>query len=154
MIKTVHGDVLAIERGIILHGCNAMGVMGSGIARQVKEKIPGAYALYKYTEKINGLNLGDISVYQVPTFRSMFVVNCITQNLYGTHQRHVDYEAVAKCMERTVEFLEDNCFESGFPVCFPQIGAGLGGGNWKIISTIIDEIIPDKYEKILYLYKG
>lgn len=151
MIQTVYGDVLAVERGIILHGCNAQGVMGSGIARQVKEQFPGAYKLYKYTEDLTGLKLGEIQVYQVKQSQK-YIVNCITQNLYGEYQRQVDYEAVAKCMENLVNRIRVTEFEIP-PICFPQIGAGLGGGNWKIISTIIDEIIPDKYEKILYLYK-
>ena len=36
-----------------------------------------------------------------------------------------------------------------------MIGAGLGGGNWRIIETIIDETLPDvKFQKLLYIYKG
>lgn len=149
MIKTVHGDVLAVERGIILHGCNAQGVMGSGIARQVKEQFPVAYTKYKMTEQGEGLKLGTISVASIVP-KQKYIINCITQNLYGEYQRQVDYEAVAKCMEELVDRLRVTEFV--LPICFPQIGAGLGGGNWKIISTIIDEIIPDKYEKILYLH--
>lgn len=151
MIKTVHGDVLAVERGIILHGCNAQGVMGSGIARQVKEKFPVAYTKYKMTEQEEGLELGTINIASIVP-KQKYIINCITQNLYGEYQRQVDYEAVAECMEELADRLRVT--EFNLPICFPQIGAGLGGGNWKIISTIIDEIIPDKYEKILYLYKG
>lgn len=151
MIKTVHGDVLAVERGIILHGCNAQGVMGSGIARQVKEQFPGAYKIYKDIEEEHGLALGSVIWKATDNTHNKWIGNCITQLFYGTGKRHIEYEAVAKCMENVVDFMEGMKFD--LPICFPQIGAGLGGGNWKIISTIIDEIIPDKYEKILYLYK-
>lgn len=151
MIKTVYGDVLAVERGIILHGCNAQGVMGSGIAKQVKEQFPSAYKIYKDVELDYGLELGSVIWKATDNTYNKWIGNCITQTFYGDYQRQVNYEAVAKCMEQVVDFMESNCFD--LPICFPQIGAGLGGGNWKIISTIIDEIIPDKYEKILYLYK-
>jgi O-acetyl-ADP-ribose deacetylase (regulator of RNase III) len=38
-------------------------------------------------------------------------------------------------------------------IIFPKIGAGLGGGDWEIISTIIDVTIPDEFQKTLYLYE-
>lgn len=158
MIKVVHGDVLKVERGIILHGCNAQGVMGSGIAKQIKEQFPKAYETYRKVYEEHGLQLGSIvwkSVGKSGETYNKWIGNCITQNLYGkSGDRFVSYDAIADCMEKVVDFLEINCFEQGFPVVFPQIGAGLGGGNWNVIEKIIDETIPDFYEKILYMYKG
>lgn len=39
MIKTIKGDVLSIKEGIILHSCNDQGIMGAGIAYQIKERL-------------------------------------------------------------------------------------------------------------------
>jgi hypothetical protein len=35
-------------------------------------------------------------------------------------------------------------------LCFPMIGAGLGGGNWKIIEAIINETVPKDIETRCY----
>jgi len=39
-MKTIYRDILGIERGIIVHGCNGYGVMGAGLAAQVKRRYP------------------------------------------------------------------------------------------------------------------
>ena len=36
MIQYKKGDLLSVTKGIIAHGCNAQGVMGSGVALQIK----------------------------------------------------------------------------------------------------------------------
>jgi O-acetyl-ADP-ribose deacetylase (regulator of RNase III) len=143
MIKTIEGDILKINRGVIVHGCNAQQVMGSGIALQIKEQFPAAYMQYLRMPMI----LGQISIHLVN--REKFIVNLISQNLYGRDgKRFVNYEAIAEGFERVRSYFSPI---RDLPICFPAIGAGLGGGDWEIISTIIDRTIPDDYEKILYV---
>lgn len=38
MIHEHEGNLLHRERGILVHGCNAQGIMGAGIARVIKER--------------------------------------------------------------------------------------------------------------------
>ena len=37
-MKIVVSDLLDIEQGMIVHGCNAQGVMGAGVADQIRRK--------------------------------------------------------------------------------------------------------------------
>ena len=53
------GDLLTTDADIIVHGCNCQGVMGSGVAKQIKEKFPNAYTIYKQREEEIGLRLGE-----------------------------------------------------------------------------------------------
>lgn len=45
MINTVKLNLLDISHGIIAHGCNAQGVMGAGVAKQIKIKYPTAFEI-------------------------------------------------------------------------------------------------------------
>ena len=46
-IKEVRGDLLAYDAKVRCHQVNCRGVMGAGLAKQVKEKYPEAYEQYK-----------------------------------------------------------------------------------------------------------
>lgn len=47
MIKTVEGNILDAEEDIICHQVNCKGVMGAGLAKQIKSKYPNVYKDYK-----------------------------------------------------------------------------------------------------------
>lgn len=46
-MKIIYGDILDITEGIICQQVNCMGVMGSGLAKQIKYKYPRVY--YEYS---------------------------------------------------------------------------------------------------------
>jgi len=65
----------------------------------------------------------------------LVITNCFTQDFYGTDKRYVDYEAVAQCfavLNKRVGMYTDK------PLNIPKIGAGLAGGDWNVISAIIE----------------
>lgn len=137
-IEYIKGNLFETNIEHIVHGCNAQGVMGSGVAKIVRDDYFDAYKFYveKYNE--TGLELGDVQF--VPA-NGKIIVNAITQNLYGKDgHRFVNYEAVANCMYTINRELQA---EGATHVAMPQIGAGLGGGNWEIISRIIEDEMTD-----------
>lgn len=152
-IEYVTGDLLSAPKGsVIVHGCNAQGVMGSGVALQIKEQFPQAFAMYMaHYNTLGSLRLGEITTVEVD---ERLIVNAITQEFYGRgRQRYVDYEAVACCFQAVVNTLEnDFYFGMGYDtICFPKIGAGLANGDWDILSIIIDKTVPDKFRKVCYV---
>ena len=100
-----------------------------------------------------GLNqndmLGDMGVVYIPE-RDMFVINMYTQRDYGYDgKRYTSYDAFADVLSMLAAFIPD-----GKTIAFPKnIGCGLGGGNWKIISALIEEILGDEYEVYIYEYE-
>ena len=47
MFTMENGDLFgSVEHGLIVHGCNALGVMGSGFAKLVRDKCSVAYQAY------------------------------------------------------------------------------------------------------------
>ena len=132
MIEYIKGDLFDTPHHIIVHGCNAQGVMGSGVAKIVREKHPYAYDDYIRVSKFQGLRLGQC-IYSVSNHK--LIVNAITQNNYGRDgSRYVDYEAVAKVMQHVNGVARDSDYGT---IAMPKIGAGLGGGDWNVIEAII-----------------
>ena|SRR5271157_1784880 len=149
------GNILDVTDGIIMHGCNAQGVMGSGIALQIKNKYPECFKTY--TKALIsfarvGINpMGMIIPYYVTPKLAIF--NAITQEGFGrADKRYVSYDAVLKVFEQAVNLAR----QQHMHVHYPQIGAGLGRGDWSIISDIIETAFqpyPD-IERTLWIYEA
>lgn len=142
MINYVKGNLLdfATKGNIIVHGCNMCGVMGSGVAKQIKENFPKCYA--KYKTYVSDFMIGDVIWYSDDT--GIVIANALTQEYYGRSGRYVSYDAVEKVMHNICsgDINIDRC------IYMPKIGAGLGGGDWDIIEAIIN-LVSDKYGKTI-----
>lgn len=143
MIEYRKGNLLDVTRGVIIHGCNSHGVMGSGVALAVKNKYPGAYELYREqcieSKDAPALLLGSVIVYEVND--DLLVANMITQKDFGTHKRQVNYGAIARGFDDLEEYYANM---PGLVFHFPKIGAGLGGGDWEVIAEIIEQMCPNR----------
>jgi O-acetyl-ADP-ribose deacetylase (regulator of RNase III) len=152
MLHYKKGDLLEVKEGIITHGVNCQGVMGSGVTLAIKQKYPNVFYSYKNfvaedRESEKGC-LGMIQILQaIPkdvshsTEPLLLVANLFTQFSYGRDkQRYVDYEAVATCFEKLYNI---NRTMYNLPLHIPKIGAGLGGGDWNVISAIIESVYKD-----------
>lgn len=144
-----YGDVCDAEELIIAHGCNAQGVMGSGVALFIKNKWPDAYKVYNDAYKTNGLELGQV-VYYISPFDDVVIANCITQDFYGYNgNMYVDYDAIRASLRDVNAFAEELGCKA---VALPQIGAGRGGGDWNVITEIIESVFVN-VQPVVYLYK-
>jgi O-acetyl-ADP-ribose deacetylase (regulator of RNase III) len=147
MIKYIQGDLFETEADIIAHGCNAQGVMGSGVAKTIRDKYPEAYHEYRRWHEDYGLELGSVVW---ATSNKKHIANCITQEYYGRDGRvYVDYLAVRNCMMKIYLY---SLTTPVLSVAMPRIGAGLGGGDWNKIEQIINEEFKDK-EVLVYIPK-
>lgn len=123
-----------VPNGFIVHGCNAQGVMGSGVAAIIRSKYPIAYQTYMH--QAPNYILGEV----IPAIvePNLVVVNAITQEYYGTDRQHADYNAIKQAFEGTKHLARSEMIEST-DIHFPMIGGGLAGGNLHTILTIMDQ---------------
>ena len=144
MIKEIiYGDIAAMLRNAeqnkrpafnTVHGCNCHHAMGSGIAGQFAREFPQIpQADIAQTIKGDSSKLGTFSVAYVG--RST-VFNGYTQFDYGTDKPNVDYDAI-KTLFTTLNAMRVPNLN------IPMIGAGLAGGDWDKIQSIINEATPD-----------
>ena len=146
------GNLLDVTEGVIVHGCNAQGVMGSGVDKAIKERYPLAFK--HYLQDLEDLEdnhrLGWVSYYKEYRDSPITVASCITQEYYG--REYVNYAAIAKCFDRLFDPYFDPPFnhrDHDLVFYFPKIGAGLGGGDWNIIEQLINDSDPyDKFKKV------
>ncbi len=141
MIKERQGDLVKeLKSGIMVHGCNAQGVMGSGFAGFLRSKYPNVFSVYQSEyQKKKHLDLGTITYYSPD--KQLYIVNGITQEFYGRDgKRYVDYHAVRKVFQNVRKLAHE---VKVYDIHFPLIGCGLAGGDWEVISKIIEEELPD-----------
>lgn len=133
------GNLLDATHGIIIHGCNAQGVMASGVAKAIRARYPQAYEAYMKAHKENGLRLGQVIWARVSDDPLLGIANAITQKFYGRNPdiRYVDYDAVKTAFEQVGAIARRH----NLPVHYPKIGAGLGNGDWSIIEPIISQAL-------------
>lgn len=145
MIEYIKGNLFSAKHPMIAHGCNAQGVMGSGVAKIIKEKFPEAYIIYK-EECASGLNMPFVSYW---AGNGTIIANCITQKYFGYNGvRYVLYDYVDYCMEE----LNSKMICSGIEyVAMPKIGSGLGGGDWRVIEAIINSRLSNQLVKVYEL---
>lgn len=139
-MKYVNGNLLKMfknsEFQVVVHGCNIFHTFGSGIAAQIKKEYPEAYDSDLCTEYGDTDKLGMFSLahYLDITDKVHIIVNLYTQGSFGKTGVHVDYEAIERGF-KAIKVAYGN-----MKIGIPQIGAGLGGGDWNRIETIIDSI--------------
>ena len=137
-MKVVKGDLikraLRNELDLIIHGCNCYCTMGKGIAKTIKENFPSAYHADLATITGDKTKLGSFSHAEIElNGQNLVVVNAYTQYNWKGKGNKADYDAIR------MVFKEIKVNYSGLRIAYPAIGAGLAGGDWNIISSIIDE---------------
>lgn len=137
-MKIVHGDLLQLAKAgvfdVIIHGCNCFCTFGAGIASQIKKEFPEAYLADCATAKGHRGKLGHCTsaVIKIPK-GEVTVVNAYTQFYWGGEGPLADLDAIRNCMA---------WIKYSYPgrrIGIPRIGAGLAGGDWAVISGIINE---------------
>ena len=158
MVDHVIGNLLTSNCEYICHQVNCQGRMGSGIAKQIREKWPEVYEVY--SDHCNGWFspgderrqlLGSIDMVHRHDDHTMYIINMYSQQYYGYDgTRYTSYDAFSDALNEI-----KNQVPRGSSIGFPHgIGCGLGGGNWQVISALIEEILGDDYNVYIYKYYG
>jgi O-acetyl-ADP-ribose deacetylase (regulator of RNase III) len=142
-MRTITGDLITLAKGgtldVIAHGCNCFHTMGGGIAAQIRQHFPEAFAADRATTYGDAGKLGTCSVATVTLAggHTLTIVNAYTQfePSGGSGGVDVDYGAVAKAMAWI------GAHYSGKRIGLPMIGAGLAGGDWATIEGIIRDAL-------------
>ncbi len=146
-MREVIGDILTPASGgasvVVCHQVNCMGVMGAGLARQIRDRFPEVFRAYKkqcLAWKHNpGGNLGDVLYCPAGDEAGYVVANIFGQLSYGIGRRQTDYDAVRDGLRNIAASFP------GGTIRIPYgMGCGLGGGDWNIVLGIIMEILVSK----------
>jgi O-acetyl-ADP-ribose deacetylase (regulator of RNase III) len=155
-MRYIEGDLIKLAQEgafeVIGHGCNCFCTMGKGLAVAMKKAWPEIVMADHCTRKGDRNKLGTFT--QLDTFETsdLTVLNLYTQYdyalKYGDDLVFADYDAIRSCMKGIKKRY------SGKKIGLPLIGAGLAGGDWNIISKIIEEELHDEDVTIVKLPKS
>jgi O-acetyl-ADP-ribose deacetylase (regulator of RNase III) len=138
------GDILLKEKGIICHQVNCMGVMGTGIALQIRNRYPAAYDQYcewcKYHRHNLRVLLGFAQTVNVGD--DLFIANVFGQFAYGRERPHTDYNAVQTAFKGLARVREEVLPHLKLYIPY-KMGCGNAGGDWERYKAIIATYIPD-----------
>lgn len=150
-VKIIQGNLLdAFDRGgldAIAHCTNCQGVMGSGIALQIKQRYPQVFEDYRsfYEERSfdkQGLILGTASF---TALEEGLVCNLHAQQNYG-QGKQINYGALADALgDFSLEL------EYGDVVGVPYLmGSDRAGGDWNVVKEVVDYYLGQDYELRYY----
>lgn len=145
MIRVINGDLLESDSTFICHQVNCQGVMGSGVAKAIRDKYPEVYNEYKsFCNQHKGDLLGRVQY--VTTATGRVVVNIFAQENFGYDGKcYTDYEALRHCLEA----LRDKA-DTSEEIAFPYLmGCHRGGGDWNTVYSMMEEIF-ENHSVVLY----
>lgn len=151
MIKLIKGNLFEnLDKNIIIaHGCNCRGGYGAGFVVPLAERYPVAREYYLKRHEVKGWSLGFAQILPVENKNNIYVANCATQDRFWKKHRTevlVNYKAVADSLAVVAKFAR----EQKLKVYMPAIGAGLAGGNWSKLKSIIEKCM-DGVECHIYI---
>ena len=147
-ITYVQGDAtypIGTGRKIIIHVCNDIGGWGSGFVLALSKR--WSEPELKYRELTNNVKANG-NLLTLGTVQFVEVGDGITVgNMIGQHMTHwidgmppVRYHAIGQALDSVARF----ALARGATIHAPRFGAGLAGGNWKLIENLIEKHICSK----------
>jgi O-acetyl-ADP-ribose deacetylase (regulator of RNase III) len=147
MISYIQKDITTIDRGIIAHGVNCQGVMGSGVAAAIIKKWPIVYDRYIhfYKEQDGAEELLGLTN-TVNVKKDLHVANLFSQRFYGKDGRvYANVKAIYTGMVSIIKY----AIAVDLPIIIPKIGCGLGGLDWdKDVLPAIEKAMRDTYPTV------
>lgn len=146
-MKEIQGDILTpVTDGtptVVCHQVNCTGVMGAGLAKQIKDRFPEVFRVYKERCSIwrqnPQANLGHVQFCSILGGDGYIIANIFGQLYYGTGKRQTDYDALRDGLRRVSEAFSNATIRIPY-----GMGCGLGGGDWDIVLGIIQDELVSK----------
>ena len=140
-MKIVNQNILEVQGPAILaQQVNTKGVMGAGLALQIRDKWPIVYKHYTGDTP----QLGQCQIVEIYG-EGILVANLAGQRGYGTGKQ-TNYGGLSDALNFLRKYRDDRYAWSGqlIPTYFPYgMGCGLAGGDWKVVSELIEYYFPE-----------
>ena len=145
MIKHIKCDIFESGADVICHQVNCQGVMGSGIAKQVRERYPWVYGTYKnFCIGVAEEHKAKPEIMLGTSLPVYIDENRVIENLFGQEKYGYDsncytnYEKLKDALH-TVKLRHSNK-----TIAIPyKIGCARGGGDWNIVCKMIEDIFGE-----------
>ena len=151
MIKHIKCDIFESGADVICHQVNCQGVMGSGLAKQVRERYPNVYKKYKeLCDRVKDEGRSPLGCWQAIRIDEAhipykYIINIFAQENYGYDGKcYTDYKILKGIFE------EIKLATHNQTIAIPYLmGCHRGGGDWNVVYKMIEEVFADSDCEIL-----
>ena len=171
LYREILGSIFDVGAQVIVHQVNCMGVMGSGVAKQVRDRFPSVFLAYHHAVKTLDHNcLGGCLVVEAKENPGLRIANLFGQYYYRGFKeddlylvdefwkqpeidkqtvkaiRFTNYEAFWSGLVRLKEVLREDETKIAFPY---KIGSDRGGADWGVLREMIKSVFKDTNKEII-----
>ena len=134
------GNLLDAQTTVIGHQVNCQGVMGSGVAKQIRDKWPLIFSNYQVKCQSPISPLGDVLIVKVSD--NQYIANIFGQYNYGTNgERYTSYDALDIAFSRLKYTMVENNFKS---LAIPyKMSSDRGGADWDVALALLNSAFKD-----------
>ena len=150
MLKYLTGDIWGSKADAIVIPVNTVGVMGAGLALEVKKRYPQVFKEYKDDCKRGLLQVGHVRTY-IPSNEKYFLLFFPTKKGWRKPSKLEYIEEGLKDLKQTINIL--GCV--GRPsIALPQLGCGCGGLKWEGVKPLMEKYLENLDAEIKIYAKG
>jgi O-acetyl-ADP-ribose deacetylase (regulator of RNase III) len=145
MIRETTGDILLTDAEALVNPVNTVGVMGAGLAAQVKHTFPVIFREYKDACQRGGLRIGFVIAHPTGT-HPRYIISFPTKQHWRDPSKLEWIDRGLMSLRQTVEELNIRS------VAIPPLGCGLGGLAWPDVRELIDKRLGELVDVDVVLY--
>jgi len=132
MIEFKKGNILDANVDAIVNPVNTVGVMGKGLALQVKNTFPRAFMSYKIACLRGDVSVGKMYVHvDEITYQPYAIINFPTKSHWRESSR---LEYIVEGLTDLIKIVREMNLKS---LAIPKLGCGCGGLDWNIVKQLI-----------------
>lgn len=133
MIKYIHeGTVFDAPVQTIVNTVNCVGVMGKGLALEVRRRFPPVYVKYRAACERGQVDIGKLQLVKTPT---LWVLNFPTKRHWQGPSK-VSY--IEKGLKKLISTYKRRRITS---IAFPALGCGSGGLKWEDVRPTMEKYL-------------
>lgn len=127
MVEFKKGNIFNSKSQTLVNPVNCKGVMGAGLALEMKKRYPAMFSTYKRICDKNMLIPGKLQLWK----GNKWILNFPTKD-YWKDPSKIEY--IEKGLDKFLETYKEKEITS---IAFPKIGSGLGGLDWALVKSIM-----------------
>jgi len=148
MIITTKGNILESNAQAIVNPVNTVGVMGKGLALQIRESFPNVYDIYRNACKLGKVQIGKMFVVSTGLDSyPEYIINFPTKKHWKEKSK---LQYIQQGLDDLIKVIQQRNIHS---IALPAIGCGLGGLDWNVVYEVIDmklSSLPDSIAIFVY----
>ncbi len=139
-MRELRGNLLNATENIIMHQVNCKGVMGAGVAYQIRRYLLSDYEYERYRDLCKNHTAKELlGKYMVHTTSKdeQGIIDLFGEDTPTKTKVDTDYNALEKALTAAVHDAVDYNLSIALP---GYLGCGLAGGDWEIVYNIIRKV--------------